>query len=72
VSVLFSGSTMSEAGAAPKLHAMDAPIHTCIAIFRSLLFGIPLPAIFNDLCHLMIYVIDKAALECRSFPGLLS
>jgi hypothetical protein len=67
VSVLFSGSTMSEAGAAPKLHARDAPIHTCIAIFRSLLFSE-----FRYTRSLMIYVIDKAALECRSFPGLLS
>jgi len=32
VSVRLIGNTTSEEGAAPKLHIIDAPIHTCIAI----------------------------------------
>jgi hypothetical protein len=32
VSVLFSGSTTRVEGAAPKLHIMLAPMHTCIAM----------------------------------------
>jgi hypothetical protein len=32
VSVLFSGNTTRVEGAAPKLHIMVAPMHTCIAI----------------------------------------
>jgi hypothetical protein len=37
VSVLFSGSTTSVEGAAPKLHIIIAPMQTCIAMSPLLL-----------------------------------
>jgi hypothetical protein len=36
VNVLFTGNTTSELGAAPKLHIIEAPMQTCIAISRYL------------------------------------
>jgi hypothetical protein len=32
VNVLFTGSTTSELGAMPKVHIIDDPMQTCIAI----------------------------------------
>jgi hypothetical protein len=38
---LFVGKTISVLGAAPKLHAKDAPATTCIGMDGSLFFGMP-------------------------------
>jgi hypothetical protein len=35
VNVRLAGSTTSDDGAAPKLHCIVAPIHTCIAISKT-------------------------------------
>lgn len=43
VKVQLVGNTTSEEGAAPKLHIIDAPMHTCIAI-SSLRVSRELPA----------------------------